>query len=76
MSKLGSYLKKQRQKMGITHAKVAENVAISADTVAKHERGKRVPKLRALLSYSRFYHVSIYKLIDLAIEDIEVYEDE
>ena len=50
MSKLGSYLKEQRQKMGITHAKVAENVAISADTVAKHERGKRVPKLSALLS--------------------------
>lgn len=39
--------------------------------MAKYETEARIPGLEVLLKYSRVYHVSIYKLVDLRIEDIK-----
>ena len=71
MSPLSEFLVKQRRDLGLTQAEIARKIEISPDAVTKHESAKRRPKIEYLLKYSRLYHVSIYKLIDLEIEDIK-----
>lgn len=71
MGKLSSYLLKQRKKLRMTQAEVAQEICVSESAVGKYERNERVPRIKTLLGYSRLFHVSIYKLVDLEIEDIK-----
>ena len=74
MSKLTDYLRKRRKELGMTQSQLSQLLNLSDGAVAKYETEARIPGLKVLLKYSRVYHVSIYKLVDLRIEDIK--EDE
>ena len=71
MSKLTDYLRKRRKELGITQFELSQLLNLSDGAVAKYETEDRIPRLEVLLKYSRVYHVSIYKLVDLLIEDIK-----
>ena len=71
MSKLTDYLRKRRKELGITQFELSQILNLSDGAVAKYETEDRIPRLEVLLKYSRVYHVSIYKLVDLRIEDIK-----
>ena len=71
MSKLTDYLRKRRKELGITQFELSQLLNLSDGAVAKYETEDRIPRLEVLLKYSRVYHVSIYKLVDLRIEDIK-----
>lgn len=71
MSHLSEFLVKRRHELEMTQKELASKGGISTDAIAKYERGTRRPKLEVLLKCSRVYHVSIYKLVDLEIEDIK-----
>lgn len=71
MSKLTDYLRKRRKELGMTQAELSQLLNLSDGAVAKYETEARIPRLEVLLKYSRVYHVSIYKLVDLRIEDIK-----
>ena len=71
MSKLSDYLLKRRHELNMRQIQVAKQIKTSNRAISQHESGKRIPKLEALLEYSKIYHVSIYKLVDLRIEDIK-----
>lgn len=71
MSKLTDYLRKRRKELGMTQFELSQLLNLSDGAVAKYETEYRIPKLEVLLKYSRVYHVSIYKLVDLRIEDIK-----
>lgn len=71
MSKLTDYLRKKRKELGMTQFELSQLLNLSDGAVAKYETEARTPGLEVLLKYSRVYHVSIYKLVDLRIEDIK-----
>lgn len=71
MSKLTDYLRKRRKELGMTQFQLSQLLNLSDGAVAKYETEARIPGLEVLLKYSRVYHVSIYKLVDLRIEDIK-----
>ena len=71
MSKLTDYLRKRRKELGMTQFALSQLLNLSDGAVAKYETEDRIPRLEVLLKYSRVYHVSIYKLVDLRIEDIK-----
>ena len=71
MSKLTNYLRKRRKELGMTQFELSQLLNLSDGAVAKYETEDRIPRLEVLLKYSRVYHVSIYKLVDLRIEDIK-----
>ena len=71
MSKLTDYLRKRRKELGMTQFELSQLLNLSDCAVAKYETEDRIPRLEVLLKYSRVYHVSIYKLVDLRIEDIK-----
>ena len=71
MSKLTDYLRKRRKELGMTQFELSQLLNLSDGAVAKYETEDRIPRLEVLLKYSRVYHVSIYKLVDLRIEDIK-----
>ena len=70
MSKLSNYLRKRREELRITQLDIAREFNVTDRAIAHYEKGRRLPTLKTLLKYSRIYHVSIYKLIDFQIEDI------
>lgn len=71
MSKLTDYLRKRRKELGMTQFELSQLLNLSDGAVANYETEARIPRLEVLLKYSRVYHVSIYKLVDLRIEDIK-----
>lgn len=71
MSKLSDYLRILRKNLNMTQAEMAHVTGVARDSIGKYELGKRTPKLKTLLKYSRICHISIYKLVDLRIEDIK-----
>lgn len=71
MSKLSDYLLKRRHELRMTQVELAQLFNLSDRAIANYEKGRREPSLEVLLKYSRVYHVSIYKLVDLRIEDIK-----
>ncbi len=71
MSKLSDYLLKRRHELRMTQVELAQLFNLSDRAIANYEKGRREPSLEILLKYSRVYHVSIYKLVDLRIEDIK-----
>lgn len=71
MSKLSDYLRILRKNLNMTQAEMAQVTGVAPDSIGKYELGKRNPKLKILLKYSRICHISIYKLVDLRIEDIK-----
>lgn len=71
MSKLSDYLRILRKNLNMTQAEMAHVTGVAPDSIGKYELGKRTPKLKVLLRYSRICHISIYKLVDLQIEDIK-----
>ena len=71
MSKLTDQLRKRRKELGMTQFELSQLLNLSDGAVAKYETEDRIPRLEVLLKYSRVYHVSIYKLVDLRIEDIK-----
>lgn len=71
MSKLSDYLLKQRHELKMTQTELANQTGLTRQAVSLYEIEKREPNLETLLKYSRVYHVSIYKLVDLRIEDIK-----
>ena len=71
MSKLSDYLLKQRHELKMTQTELANQTGLTRQAVSLYEIEKREPNLEPLLKYSRVYHVSIYKLVDLRIEDIK-----
>lgn len=71
MSKLSDYLRNRRKELNMRQIQVAKQIKTSNRAISQHESGKLIPKFEALLKYSRVYHVSIYKLVDLRIEDIK-----
>ena len=71
MSKLSDYLLKRRHELRMTQTELANKTGLTRQAVSLYEIEKREPSLEILLKYSRVYHVSIYKLVDLRIEDIK-----
>lgn len=71
MSKLTHFLRKKRKELGMTQVELAQWFNLTDRAIANYEKGRREPSLEVLLKYSRVYHVSIYKLVDLRIEDIK-----
>lgn len=71
MSKLTDYLRKRRKELGMTQFQLSQLLNLSDGAVAKYETEAHIPGLEVLLKYSRVYHVSIYKLVNLRIEDIK-----
>ena len=71
MSRLSDYLLKRRHELRMTQVELAQLFNLSDRAIANYEKGRREPSLEILLKYSRVYHVSIYKLVDLRIEDIK-----
>lgn len=71
MSKLTDYLRKRRKELGMTQFQLSQLLNLSDGAVAKYETEARIPGLEVLLKYSRVYEVSIYKLVNLRIEDIK-----
>lgn len=71
MSKLTDYLRKRRKELGMTQFQLSQLLNLSDGAVAKYETEARIPGLEVLLKYSRVYKVSIYKLVNLRIEDIK-----
>lgn len=55
----------------MTQTELANKTGLTRQAVSLYEIEKREPSLEILLKYSRVYHVSIYKLVDLRIEDIK-----
>lgn len=71
MSKLSDYLLKRRHELRMTQVELAQWFNLTDRAIANYEKGRREPSLEVLLKYSRVYHVSIYKLVNLRIEDIK-----
>ena len=71
MSKLSDFLLKRRHELRMTQVELAQWFNLTDGAIANYEKGRREPSLEVLLKYSRVYHVSIYKLVDLRIEDIK-----
>ncbi|AXX75112.1 helix-turn-helix transcriptional regulator [Limosilactobacillus reuteri] len=71
MTKLSDYLLKRRHELRMTQTELANKTGLTRQAVSLYEIEKREPSLEILLKYSRVYHVSIYKLVDLRIEDIK-----
>lgn len=71
MSKLSDFLLKRRHELRMTQVELAQWFNLTDRAIANYEKGRREPSLEILLKYSRVYHVSIYKLVDLRIEDIK-----
>lgn len=71
MSKLSDYLLKRRHELKMTQTELAQWFNLTDRAIANYEKGRREPNLEIMLKYSRVYHVSIYKLVDLRIEDIK-----
>lgn len=71
MSKLSDYLLKRRHELRMTQVELAQWFNLTDRAIANYEKGRREPSLEIMLKYSRVYHVSIYKLVDLRIEDIK-----
>lgn len=71
MSKLSDFLLKRRHELRMTQVELAQWFNLTDRAIANYEKGRREPSLEVLLKYSRVYHVSIYKLVDLQIEDIK-----
>lgn len=71
MSKLSDFLLKRRHELRMTQVELAQWFNLTDRAIANYEKGRREPSLEVLLKYSRVYHVSIYKLVDLRIEDIK-----
>ncbi|MCC4502106.1 helix-turn-helix transcriptional regulator [Limosilactobacillus reuteri] len=71
MSKLSDFLLKRRHELRITQVELAQWFNLTDRAIANYEKGRREPSLEILLKYSRVYHVSIYKLVNLRIEDIK-----
>ena len=68
---LSTFLVKARHRLGKTQKEIAKELGLSEQVVQKHEVGQRNPSLKAMMKYSRIYHIDIYKLVDLAIKDIK-----
>lgn len=71
MSKLSDFLLKRRHELRMTQVELAQWFNLTDRVIANYEKGRREPSLEIMLKYSRVYHVSIYKLVDLRIEDIK-----
>ncbi|MQB90350.1 helix-turn-helix transcriptional regulator [Limosilactobacillus reuteri] len=71
MSKLSDFLLKRRHELRMTQVELAQWFDLTDRAIANYEKGRREPSLEIMLKYSRVYHVSIYKLVDLRIEDIK-----
>lgn len=71
MSKLSDFLLKRRHELRMTRVELAQWFNLTDRAIANYEKGRREPSLEIMLKYSRVYHVSIYKLVDLRIEDIK-----
>ena len=71
MSKLSDFLLKRRHELRMTQVELAQRFNLTDRAIANYEKGRREPSLEIMLKYSRVYHVSIYKLVDLRIEDIK-----
>ncbi len=55
----------------MTQVELAQWFNLTDRAIANYEKGRREPSLEIMLKYSRVYHVSIYKLVNLRIEDIK-----
>lgn len=62
---------KRRHELRMTQVELAQWFNLTDRAIANYEKGRREPSLEIMLKYSRVYHVSIYKLVDLRIEDIK-----
>ena len=71
MSKLSDFLLKRRHELRMTQVELAPWFNLTDRAIANYEKGRREPSLEIMLKYSRVYHVSIYKLVNLRIEDIK-----
>jgi len=64
-------LLKRRHELRMTQVELAQWFNLTDRAIANYEKGRREPSLEIMLKYSRVYHVSIYKLVNLRIEDIK-----
>ena len=71
MSKLSDFLLKRRHELRMTQVELAQWFNLTDRAIANYEKGRREPSLEIMLKYTRVYHVSIYKLVNLRIEDIK-----
>lgn len=62
LKKLGSRIKEERKKAGLTQEKLAEKVDLSLDYIGYIERGKQAPYLKTLERIAESLGVEVYEL--------------
>lgn len=65
--KMGQKIRLLRKTQGLTQAKLAEQVGVSASFLGHIERGSRVASLETLASISRVLDVSVDYLLGLSV---------
>ena len=62
LSKLGSRIREERKKVGLTQEKLAECVELSTDYIGYIERGKQAPYLKTLEKIAAALGIEVYEL--------------
>ena len=62
LSKLGSRIREERKKVGLTQEKLAECVDLSTDYIGYIERGKQAPYLKTLEKIAAALRIEVYEL--------------
>ena len=60
--KIGERLRKLRKYMGLTQEQVAEILSVGRDAILRIEKGDRKIDLQELISFSKFYNISMDEL--------------
>ncbi len=59
MTKVGTILKKERRKKGLTQEELGKSLGVSGSTVSMIERGDRMPSVELLEAISDFFNIDM-----------------
>lgn len=62
LKKLGTRIREERKRAGLTQEKLAEKVDLSVDYIGYIERGKQAPYLKTLERIAKALRVEVYEL--------------
>jgi transcriptional regulator with XRE-family HTH domain len=72
--KIGSFIAKKRNQLGITQRQLAERLYVTDKTISRWENGNYMPDLTLLITLSEILNTSVYELLS-GEETIEVKKD-
>ena len=61
--KIGSFIAKKRNQLGITQRQLAEKLYVTDKTISRWENGNYMPDLSILISLSETLNTSVYELL-------------